>query len=114
MRALLILVAIVVLVGIVGVATGFINLSAQGRDREEDRRGADRVGQEGRREVSAAPVRGRGGPWAIVAAILLPPLGVWLSEGLTPFFWIAAVLTLLAFVPGMLFALFAVLRPRLA
>ncbi len=58
--------------------------------------------------------RRHNGLWAVLAAILLPPLGVWLSEGLTAFFWIAAALTLLAFVPGMVFALFAVLRPRMA
>ena len=50
---------------------------------------------------------------AVVAAILLPPLGVWLSEGVSRNFWIALVLTLIAFVPGMLFALVAVLRPDL-
>jgi len=52
-------------------------------------------------------------PWAILAAVLLPPLGVWLSEGLTINFWAAAALTLLAFVPGMIFALVVVLRPGL-
>ena len=52
-------------------------------------------------------------PGAIVAAILLPPLGVFLDRGIGPAFWIAAALTLLFFVPGILFALFAILRPRL-
>ena len=55
----------------------------------------------------------RRSPWAIIAAILLPPLGVWLSEGLTTNFWAAAVLTLIAFVPGVIFALVVVLRPGL-
>lgn len=46
----------------------------------------------------------------ILAAILLPPLGVYLSAGLGPAFWAALVLTLLFFVPGVIFALFTVLR----
>lgn len=56
---------------------------------------------------------GRLSPWAIAAAILLPPLGVWLSEGLNRNFWIALVLTVLAFIPGILFALLVVLKPGL-
>jgi len=54
------------------------------------------------------------GPGAIVGAVLLPPLGIFLAEGLTPAFWIGVALTGLFFVPGMLFALFRVLRPRFA
>ena len=50
---------------------------------------------------------------AIVAALLLPPLGVFLDQGITATFWIAVVLTCLAFIPGVAFALFTVLRPRL-
>jgi len=48
---------------------------------------------------------------AIVAAILLPPLGVWMTQGIGPAFWVCATLTCLAFFPGMIFALIAVLRP---
>ena len=54
----------------------------------------------------------RPGVAAIVAAALLPPLGVFLAQGITPSFWLAVGLTCLGFVPGMLFALFTVLRPR--
>ena len=50
---------------------------------------------------------------AIVAAALLPPLGVFLAQGITPAFWLAVALTCLGFVPGVVFALFTVLRPRL-
>ena len=55
-----------------------------------------------------------GGPGAgaIVAAALLPPLGVFLAEGITPSFWLAVGLTCLGFVPGVAFALVTVLRPR--
>jgi len=45
----------------------------------------------------------------IVAAVLLPPLGVYLAEGAGRDFLIACVLTVLAFVPGIAFALWAVL-----
>ena len=51
-------------------------------------------------------------PFAIVAAILLPPLGVFLDRGITPAFWIAVVLTCLGFVPGVIFALVTILLPR--
>ena len=34
-------------------------------------------------------------PWAAVAAILLPPLGVFMVRGLTPAFWLTVVATLM-------------------
>ncbi len=40
------------------------------------------------------------------AAVLLPPLGVWLVAGLGRDFWIAVALTCLFFVPGIVWALF--------
>lgn len=49
---------------------------------------------------------------AIVAAVLLPPLGVYLAEGAGRDFLIACALTVLAFVPGIAFALWAVLSRR--
>lgn len=65
-------------------------------------------------DAAATPAqRARRLPWAVVAAILLPPLSIWLSEGLTPNFWIAALLTLFAFLPGIVFALVVVLKPGL-
>jgi uncharacterized membrane protein YqaE (UPF0057 family) len=54
------------------------------------------------------------GPGAIIAAILLPPLGIFLARGLGPEFWIGMVLTLLGWAPGVIFALFVLLRPRVA
>ncbi len=50
---------------------------------------------------------------AVIAAILLPPLGIFLARGIGPAFWIGTLLTILFWVPGMLFALAAVLRPTL-
>jgi len=55
----------------------------------------------------------RPGAAAIIAAILLPPLGIFLTRGLGPEFWIGALLTILFWVPGILFALAMVLRPDL-
>lgn len=52
-------------------------------------------------------------PGAIIAAILLPPLGVWLGEravGRT--FWIAVALTCLGWLPGVVWALVTLFRPR--
>ncbi|ATY33681.1 YqaE/Pmp3 family membrane protein [Sphingomonas psychrotolerans] len=46
----------------------------------------------------------------IVAAVLLPPLGVYLARGPGRDFLIACGLTVLGFLPGVAFALWAVLR----
>ena len=45
----------------------------------------------------------------IVAAILLPPLGVALQVGLTKQFWINVLLTILFFIPGLIHALYIIL-----
>ena len=44
----------------------------------------------------------------IILAILLPPLAVGLKEGITNRFWISLLLTLLFFVPGVIYALLVV------
>jgi uncharacterized membrane protein YqaE (UPF0057 family) len=46
----------------------------------------------------------------IIAAILLPPLGVFLKVGLGGAFWLNILLTLLGFVPGMIHALWVIAR----
>ena len=51
------------------------------------------------------------GAAAIVAALFLPPLSVFLDRGITPAFWIATLLTLTFFVPGVIFALVTILKP---
>jgi uncharacterized membrane protein YqaE (UPF0057 family) len=51
-------------------------------------------------------------PFAILAAILLPPLGVFLDRGITPAFWISVVLTCLGFIPGVIHSLVIILLPR--
>ena len=45
----------------------------------------------------------------IIFAIFIPPLGVGLHEGITTNFWIDLILTLLFYLPGMIFALIVVL-----
>ncbi len=46
----------------------------------------------------------------VVAAVLLPPLGVFLKHGTGRDFWIACALTLIGFLPGLVFSLWIVLR----
>ncbi len=46
----------------------------------------------------------------IVAAVLLPPLGVFLARGLGAAFWLNCLLTLIGFVPGVVHALYEVMR----
>jgi uncharacterized membrane protein YqaE (UPF0057 family) len=48
--------------------------------------------------------------WKIVAAVFLPPLGVFLEEGLGTQFWVNVLLTLLGYLPGLVHALWIVLR----
>lgn len=48
-------------------------------------------------------------PAAVVSALLLPPLGVFLDRGVGRDFWLAAGLTCVAWVPGVIFALWTVL-----
>ena len=50
-------------------------------------------------------------PGTIAAAVLLPPLGAYLATGPGRDFLIACVLTLIGFVPGMVFALWLVFGP---
>ena len=56
----------------------------------------------------------RASPGRIVAAIFLPPLGVYLARGGSREFAIACGLTVLGFFPGVAYALWTVLRPETA
>ncbi len=61
--------------------------------------------------MASKPIdHGQASAAAIVAALLLPPLGVYLRLGLGTPFWIAVALTCLGFIPGVVFALVTVLR----
>ncbi len=46
----------------------------------------------------------------IIAAVLLPPLGVFLARGIGTDFWINVVLTLILWIPGVLHALWVVIN----
>ncbi len=46
----------------------------------------------------------------ILLAILLPPVGVFLEVGLGLHFWLNCLLTLLGYVPGIIHAVYIILR----
>ena len=46
----------------------------------------------------------------ILFAILLPPLGVFLQVGLGKHFWLNILLTLLGYIPGVIHAIWVILR----
>lgn len=48
----------------------------------------------------------------IILALLLPPLGVFLQVGFGVQFWINILLTLLGYIPGMIHALWVIVRYR--
>ena len=48
----------------------------------------------------------------IVAAIILPPLGVFLQVGLSTQFWINLILTLLGYIPGIIHALYTIIKVK--
>ena len=54
----------------------------------------------------------RATPGALIAAVLLPPLGVFLAAGIGRDFWIATALTCLGWLPGIAWSLFVLLRPE--
>jgi uncharacterized membrane protein YqaE (UPF0057 family) len=49
-------------------------------------------------------------PIKIIFAILLPPVGVFLEVGLTGHFWLNILLTVLGYVPGIIHALYVILK----
>jgi len=46
----------------------------------------------------------------IVLSVLLPPLGVFLQEGLGKHFWINLLLTILGYIPGLVHAVWIIAR----
>lgn len=46
----------------------------------------------------------------IIAAIVLPPLGVFLQVGIGKHFWINILLTLLGYVPGIVHAVWVIAK----
>lgn len=46
----------------------------------------------------------------IILAVLLPPLGVFLTVGLAPAFWINLLLTFLGYIPGIIHAIWIIAK----
>lgn len=46
----------------------------------------------------------------IIISILIPPLGVFLQEGLGKHFWLNILLTLLGYIPGVVHAVYIIAR----
>jgi uncharacterized membrane protein YqaE (UPF0057 family) len=46
----------------------------------------------------------------IIAAIFVPPLGVFMQERFSKRFWINVVLTMLGYIPGILHAVYVILK----
>ena len=46
----------------------------------------------------------------IILAILLPPLGVFLQVGIGLHFWVNILLTLLGYIPGIIHAIYIILK----
>jgi uncharacterized membrane protein YqaE (UPF0057 family) len=70
---------------------------------------------ETRREPFTAPYERRSSititdPLKIICAILLPPLGVFFEVGFSGHFWLSILLTLLGYIPGIIHALYVILR----
>ncbi len=46
----------------------------------------------------------------LIAAVLLPPLGVFLQVGIGKHFWLNILLTILGYLPGIVHAVWIILR----
>jgi uncharacterized membrane protein YqaE (UPF0057 family) len=49
-------------------------------------------------------------PIKIIFAILLPPVGVFMEVGFGGHFWLNILLTLLGYIPGIIHALYVILK----
>lgn len=49
-------------------------------------------------------------PIKILLAILLPPVGVFMEVGLSGQFWLNIILTLLGYIPGIIHALYIIVK----
>ncbi|MEX6633640.1 YqaE/Pmp3 family membrane protein [Hyphococcus lacteus] len=54
--------------------------------------------------------RSEGDILKVILSVLLPPVGVAMEVGFTAQFWINVVLTLLGYIPGIIHALWIILR----
>lgn len=49
-------------------------------------------------------------PIKIIFAVLLPPVGVFMEVGIKGHFWLNILLTVLGYVPGIIHALYVILK----
>ncbi|MDT8386561.1 MAG: YqaE/Pmp3 family membrane protein [Thiogranum sp.] len=49
-------------------------------------------------------------PFKIILAILLPPVGVFTEVGFKGHFWLNILLTLFGFIPGIIHALYVIMK----
>jgi uncharacterized membrane protein YqaE (UPF0057 family) len=49
-------------------------------------------------------------PIKVIFAVIFPPLGVFLEVGLTAHFWLNILLTICGFIPGVVHALYIILK----
>lgn len=47
---------------------------------------------------------------SVLLAILLPPLGVFLKRGCHSEFWICILLTILGYIPGIIYAVYVIMK----
>ncbi|MGE4313185.1 MAG: YqaE/Pmp3 family membrane protein [Pseudobdellovibrionaceae bacterium] len=60
--------------------------------------------------ASTAPDSVGGDILKIILAVIFPPLGVLMEVGLTKHFWINLLLTFLGFLPGIIHALYIIVK----
>lgn len=46
----------------------------------------------------------------VIFAIILPPLGVFMEVGLKGHFWLSILLTILGYIPGIIHALYVIMK----
>jgi uncharacterized membrane protein YqaE (UPF0057 family) len=49
-------------------------------------------------------------PIKVICAVIFPPLGVFLEVGLTGQFWLNVLFTICGFIPGVVHALYVILK----
>ena len=49
-------------------------------------------------------------PLRLLAAIFIPPLGVFMQVGLSKHFWINILLTMLGYIPGIIHAVWVIMK----
>ncbi|KAG2624502.1 hypothetical protein PVAP13_3KG138500 [Panicum virgatum] len=68
------------------------------------------IQQERETEAAESMAEGKANCIDILIAILLPPLGVFLKHGCGHEFWICLLLTFLGYIPGIIYAVYAITK----